>query len=343
MLLSKNVIININPTTKKYYEDLGYQLPYRYDKRGRLTTPRNCEIKVKVKDLKLNSMAKIKVQCDCCNIIYDLPYYKYIKQNHNGKIYCTHCAGKMLRLGKNNPNYNFNLTDKEREEKRKNIRYAYWVQQILSNYNYTCYNCNKKGDLNAHHLYSWKDYPNLRYDTNNGVCLCKKCHFQFHTIYGRGNNTKEQFIEWLNKDLSQIIENKEIKTSRPAIRLEDGLLIYSVDNFAKETYGISGGGDIREVCNNKRNEYKGNHYMWYDEYLQMSQEDINKKLQTKNRGNYKYVIYPEEKIIFESLISASKYFNITSSAIVRRLKKNNSLYYLDNLNDIKNIQEYKIL
>lgn len=50
--------------------------------------------------------------------------------------------------------------------------------------------------VNAHHLYSWKSYPLLRFDIDNGITLCKKCHINFHKKFGYGNNTKEQFIEY---------------------------------------------------------------------------------------------------------------------------------------------------
>lgn len=39
-----------------------------------------------------------------------------------------------------------------------------------------------------------KDYHNLAESRGfNGVCLCEKCHKEFHHIYGYRDNTKEQF------------------------------------------------------------------------------------------------------------------------------------------------------
>jgi hypothetical protein len=33
-----------------------------------------------------------------------------------------------------------------------------------------------KGNLEAHHILSWRDYQELRYDINNGITLCHAHH-----------------------------------------------------------------------------------------------------------------------------------------------------------------------
>jgi len=85
-----------------------------------------------------------------------------------------------------------------------------WSYDVLAKSNFTCIKCGERGgSLRAHHLNAFASYPEQRFDIENGVCLCGDCHDKFHTLYGKGNNTKEQFDEWLSK--SQI-ENTNLKT-----------------------------------------------------------------------------------------------------------------------------------
>lgn len=44
---------------------------------------------------------------------------------------------------------------------------------------------------------TFTDYPDLRYDIENGITLCDVCHKGFHKKHGYGRNTKEQFREYL--------------------------------------------------------------------------------------------------------------------------------------------------
>lgn len=74
--------------------------------------------------------------------------------------------------------------------------------QCFEKANFTCNICKQRGGkLNAHHLDSWKSYPEKRFDLNNLVCLCEKCHKEFHAKYGFKNNTKEQFDEFSKSNI----------------------------------------------------------------------------------------------------------------------------------------------
>jgi 5-methylcytosine-specific restriction endonuclease McrA len=40
--------------------------------------------------------------------------------------------------------------------------------------------CNSTKYLHVHHIKKWASHPSMRYDTTNGITLCKKCHDVTH-------------------------------------------------------------------------------------------------------------------------------------------------------------------
>lgn len=86
---------------------------------------------------------------------------------------------------------------------RKSLDYKNWQNEVFKRDDYTCQCCGKRGGvLHAHHLESFSDNPDLRFDISNGITLCENCHSpnkigSFHNIYGTMHNTKDQFIEFL--------------------------------------------------------------------------------------------------------------------------------------------------
>lgn len=70
-----------------------------------------------------------------------------------------------------------------REPTRNSIYYHKWKNKCLERDNYTCSYCCSKDDLIVHHIIPWrvcKDDDDLRYDINNGITLCRKCHIKAH-------------------------------------------------------------------------------------------------------------------------------------------------------------------
>jgi 5-methylcytosine-specific restriction endonuclease McrA len=78
---------------------------------------------------------------------------------------------------------------------KSELRYKIWRKSVfelnkrkkgVSKF-YVCEKCNKKRKttrvLHAHHIYSWNKFPDKRYERNNGVVLCWKCHNAFHRKY----------------------------------------------------------------------------------------------------------------------------------------------------------------
>lgn len=111
------------------------------------------------------------------------------------------------RFGEENPNYNPNKTNEEREKGRIIPGYKEWVRDVYERDCYTCQLCgdNRGGNLNAHHLDGYHWCEEKRLDISNGITLCDKCHNKFHSIYGFADNTKEQYYEF-----EQSIANKLI-------------------------------------------------------------------------------------------------------------------------------------
>jgi len=56
--------------------------------------------------------------------------------------------------------------------------YSMWRNKVFKRDNWTCKikDINCKGQLEAHHILPWKDYPELRLEINNGITLCHAHH-----------------------------------------------------------------------------------------------------------------------------------------------------------------------
>jgi hypothetical protein len=61
---------------------------------------------------------------------------------------------------------------------RRTSAYLFWRKSVWLRDNFKCKianpNCN--GRIEAHHILSWRDYPELRHDVNNGITLCHYHH-----------------------------------------------------------------------------------------------------------------------------------------------------------------------
>lgn len=89
---------------------------------------------------------------------------------------------------------------------RATLEYREWRSAVFSKDKYTCCKCGTRNgngervELHAHHIFNWKDNEDLRYDVGNGITLCEKCHTEFHSRYGKKNNTPKQLYEFLELD-----------------------------------------------------------------------------------------------------------------------------------------------
>lgn len=88
----------------------------------------------------------------------------------------------------------------ENQKIRHSLEMKCWRKACFERDDYTCQKTGERGgDLIVHHINNFADFPELRTSIENGITLLRKVHIEFHKIYGKRNNTKEQLEEFLNK------------------------------------------------------------------------------------------------------------------------------------------------
>jgi hypothetical protein len=108
---------------------------------------------------------------------------------------CVKCKGLFYR-GENNPQWLPPELRKvtEAEQIRQSAEYKDWRLSVWVRDKTKCQICGiRKDPMVAHHLDGFNAFPEKRFDVDNGVTLCDFHHISFHSNYGFGNNTKEQF------------------------------------------------------------------------------------------------------------------------------------------------------
>lgn len=96
----------------------------------------------------------------------------------------------------------------ERIRIRDSAKYKLWRNAVFERDNYTCMCCgdrSRKGYpviLHAHHIDCFSDNDDKRFELDNGITLCYKCHDNrsegsFHNIYGTRHNNRNQLDEYI--------------------------------------------------------------------------------------------------------------------------------------------------
>lgn len=81
-------------------------------------------------------------------------------------------------IGAGNPNWRGGIALKDPERNR--YRSKMWVKAVKDRDGWKCTTCSSADRLHAHHIKRWVDYPELRYEIDNGVTLCHDCHEAAH-------------------------------------------------------------------------------------------------------------------------------------------------------------------
>ncbi len=80
--------------------------------------------------------------------------------------------------GENHPRWILDRTQVKRDFDRGGPLHKQWSRAVKNRDSWTCRmsNENCSGKVIAHHILSWKDYSELRYDIKNGITLCHYHH-----------------------------------------------------------------------------------------------------------------------------------------------------------------------
>ena len=169
----------------------------------------------------INCDTKMDIKCDNGHI-FKMNFYDFKNRNRR----CPECYKQKDKSGKNSPSWKGGITPLS-----NHLRGIIddWKRDSFKKYNYECCITHTKEDLIIHHIYSFNtiieeclSYLNLNikpiseysqdelkkiedlcvelhYKYGLGVCICKEVHNKFHSIYGKGNNTSEQWDEFIKK------------------------------------------------------------------------------------------------------------------------------------------------
>lgn len=109
------------------------------------------------------------------------------------------CADKGGFRYTGEANWKWN-SDPNKKRHRGNSHYK-WADAVFTRDQNTCQKCGANNiEIHAHHLKSYKDNPELRYDVTSGITLCYSCHWDVHSVQ---NEKAENSVKPLTVMVSQ--------------------------------------------------------------------------------------------------------------------------------------------
>lgn len=143
-------------------------------------------------------------QCDCGN-----KHHAISKDLKNGNVSSCKClqkeraaeAARKLskeRLGPKHHRWNHDLTEEERQlRKHQKFILKRTSRSCFERDKFKCAICNSNEKIHAHHLNSWKYFPDDRLNVDNLITLCDFCHKRYHKLVKLKEVTKENFNIYL--------------------------------------------------------------------------------------------------------------------------------------------------
>lgn len=104
--------------------------------------------------------------------------------NYLGKLHTEETKNKISEsrkgktAGENHHKWKPDRTKLAKRQERNDSSYKEWRRLVWLRDNFKCKIANPDcaGQLEAHHILGWSEYPELRYKINNGITLCHAHH-----------------------------------------------------------------------------------------------------------------------------------------------------------------------
>lgn len=97
-----------------------------------------------------------------------------------GRSHTDHSRRLMsvAKIGKKPPNWIPDRTKLKFDPTRGGQQHSEWSMSVKGRDNWKCQLSDKNcsGRIEAHHIYSWNEFPELRYQLSNGISLCHAHH-----------------------------------------------------------------------------------------------------------------------------------------------------------------------
>ena len=131
-----------------------------------------------------------------CSICGKNKYYSPSKIKPGKKYYCSQACNGKSNIGINNHKWKGGRS-RALKDGYYTQEYKNWRKNVFERDEYTCLLCFKSNTyLVAHHILGFADYPDSKYDIDNGMTLCEECHKSIHF----GNNKNLQEVYYVRKN-----------------------------------------------------------------------------------------------------------------------------------------------
>lgn len=125
-------------------------------------------------------MKTLKKVCAMCGEEYSIDPAHYEESRFCGRK-CFDNYRSLYMRGENAPGWKGGIAI-PRNTVMVRKEYQEWRKAVFERDGYTCQVCgdNRGGNLQAHHIKAYAEYPELRHDVQNGITLCQNCHKKVH-------------------------------------------------------------------------------------------------------------------------------------------------------------------